>query len=699
MSVLPEPAVLDDPPGRPDSVQDAAADARAAAGFLAELARSVGTAHVPSWEGADARALSDRRSSVSRVSADAADALQRGAARLAEHADLWHGTRARLEALRTEQEVDRVAASRRLAIPFDPSNPLVTPVDDVLDALAAAEDRRAAEHRRLLAVLDDDAVDTSRVLRACCLAVGAVGGRGRTGREVAHLASLLPGWGASEKSARGHALAEVLGHGDPQQSEASAAELVGLAGDAVFASALLAELGEGGVGRLLALVNDAELGEGSAVARVLAAALGAAAALPVADRRVRAVLSARYVEASDWTRSEPDEVARGMAIVASTGVRYGAAPAPEMLAGWFRQVSARVSELGPIADRLGTLGDEAHADPLPGIVTALAATRDGRAAAGLLSDREMWTQLLRRSWPDGGDAVAAVVSSLSGAPDEAARTALRAGLEVLGSGLEDGHLDGWAVHRGTAEHLRGAFAEALGAHIDAITGPLADVAGRCPDPGELAALHGLGFVTIDEGATTALVRGMRAWAERPHPEALSSSGGSVVVAVPSAFLAVLDYGQRLAHSMRAHDAQAEADKARRRWEATAGLLFWIVGQRARGADSLVEAAETTLQRAAGADGRFEIGKDRGRRFTVADAAAAVTGGAGGHRDDGLRLVAVTGAEAFAQVRRVLGEPVVAVPDDRTLTEELLEDALEMDPKGPRASGSTARRGGAGAVPD
>jgi hypothetical protein len=247
VSVLPDPVALDDPPGQPDAVLAVAADARSAAALLQELADQVGRAHAPGWRSEDGRTAADRGASISRLTADSAESLLRAAARLVEHAEIWQAVRAGLAGLRSEQEQEEPAARRRVALLVDPLDPFGPSADDVLSAWVAAEQRRAAERHRLLGLLEDDAADTSRVLRACCAVVGSVGGRGRIGRELVHLAALLPGWAASEFTARGHRLAGVLARGPTAGAEEAATEALGLAGDPVFASAFLGALGVEGV--------------------------------------------------------------------------------------------------------------------------------------------------------------------------------------------------------------------------------------------------------------------------------------------------------------------------------------------------------------------------------------------------------------------------------------------------------------------
>ena len=151
--------------------------------------------------------------------------------------------------------------------------------------------------------------------------------------------------------------------------------------------------------------------------------------------------------------------------------------------------------------------------------------------------------------------------------------------------------------------------------------------------------------------------------------------------------------------MRSHDAQAEADEARRRWDGTVGLLVEVVSSRVPVAEVPLGALETTLQRAVGADGRFHVGEDRGRRYTGADVAGWLTGSAGSSREDGLRRAARAGTEAFARVQQALGEPVVAVSDDRGLARVLLEDALDVDPGDRRRRSPIGRRGRVPAAAD
>jgi hypothetical protein len=439
-------------------------------------------------------------------------------------------------------------------------------------------------------------------------------------------------------------------------------------------------------------MDHVELGEGSAVAAVLAAALGAAAVLPRHDRRVADVLSTRYVSSRDHS-AVPDQVARGLAIVVTTGAQHGRLPDSGTIAAWGRQMTAREAEHGPIRDRLGYLADHAeHPDPLLALVTVIASRGDATAAGELLADRSQWTAFLARHWDDDGTAFAGMVDALAQAPGTDAQVALRSGLEALGNGLQDGHPDGWTPNRATADAVAPAFGRALAAHVGTITGLLAEVADSCPPPDRLAALHGLGFLTVDREADEAVGRGLRAWTGRPTPQALTSGGEAVLVAVPSAFLAVRHYGQRLAFALDSHVRKEEAERRQRRWDVTIGLLVDVVmntaGRRVPAAEPLVAAAEDGVQGWVGADGTWDNGRDDGRRFTAADAARLVTAGAG-NREDGLRHVARAGAEVFLRAQAALGEPVIAVPE---------EDAMPVgidDLVGERARG---RSGGQGNPP-
>jgi hypothetical protein len=450
----------------------------------------------------------------------------------------------------------------------------------------------------------------------------------------------------------------------------------------VFAAALLGGLGVERLRLLLLDLDHVELGEGSAVAAVLAAALGAVAALPHRDRRVTDVLEARYVDPRDAsTRS--DQIARGLAVVVLTGARYGRLPASPTLGRWARQVALREAAVGPLADRLGFLADGPDADPLADLLGVLAVRAEPVAAAELLSGRAGWTHLLARPWRDDGRSLAAVVASLREAPDPAAQVALRAGLEALGEGLPDGHPDGWTVDRSTATAVAPAVAGAVAAHVEAVTDLLAGVAGSCPPPDRLAALHGLGLVTTAPGAAAAVAAGLRAWLGTPRPAALTASRDPVLVAVPAAFLAVRHYGQRLSHALDTHEDRRQAELRQRRWDATAGLLIdGLLGRYAKGspvAEAGVDALETAAQGLADADGRWPRREDGARRFTAGDASRAVTAGSGNRGEDGLRRVAAAAAEVFVRARAALGEPQIALPREGSTATDVRDALLDADP--------------------
>jgi hypothetical protein len=462
------------------------------------------------------------------------------------------------------------------------------------------------------------------------------------------------------------------------------------AGDPVFASTLLRARGVDGVRQLLLELDGVGLGEESALARLLAASFGAAARLTDPSSRVTEVLDAQYVDPEDpsWLS---DDIALGLAIVARAGAAHGAGPSARTLGGWGRQVLAREAAIGsPTSDRLGLHADDRGAvpDPLLAIARAVAASGDGTGAAAMLPDQPSWSTALARQWADGGAALAGVVALLDDSGDAAGRS-VRAGLEALGTGLDDGFPDDWTVDRDTAAAVTQSLGAAVAAHVSAVTGLFTVLVERCPEPGELGALRGLGYLTVDSSAALAIERGMvEWWRDQPEPVAGDAEALLGAVVVPAGYLAVRDYGQRLAHALETHRLSALAERSALRWEASVGLAVdLLLGKRAGPAEPVVNAVEDGIQRWVGADGRFRVPEDRGLAFEPADAAWRTAGGVR-TSDEAVRR-AHAGADAFTLVRGVLGRPAVAEPDDTSLWEVLTEDLLDSD----RPARNRSDRGG------
>ena len=243
MIPLPDPVPLDPPPGVPDAVDDAAHATSAAARLVDELTDRLTTARAPAWHGADAAATDARRGRIAALAAGGVDELHRTAVRLAAHADVLREVRARITVLRAAQEQEFAVARSRIAVPFDPSDPLAPDTAAVVAALRTAEADRGAEHARLRARVDEDAAATIRVLAA---AASFVAGTPRYDSDGAllRLAALLPAWGTPEVARRGYLLALAVRTGklDSAGLQAAAVADLDLADDPDYAAAFLAAL-------------------------------------------------------------------------------------------------------------------------------------------------------------------------------------------------------------------------------------------------------------------------------------------------------------------------------------------------------------------------------------------------------------------------------------------------------------------------
>ena len=265
---------------------------------------------------------------------------------------------------------------------------------------------------------------------------------------------------------------------------------------------------------------------------------------PVPDRRVSGG-AVRPVRARPTTlATDQDRAARGMAIVAATGARYRGARPGRSSPG--RQVLARVtrSARSPTA-RSARCGDEAHADPLR---PRHGARRDaGRCGGGCRPARPTgrWDVLLERPWPDGGGAVADLVANPRGL-----RTLRRGRRSGPGSrsSARDGRTATPTTGRCPAPRPRPGRARRRPgrARRRHLPGLAAASRARSRPGGRRPA--GAGLRDHRRGRPTR-GPGRAGLGRTAQPQALTSSGGSVLVAVPSALLAVLDFGQRLDYAV------------------------------------------------------------------------------------------------------------------------------------------------------
>lgn len=662
-ATLPEPVPLDPPPGDPAAlehlVERVAGTSFLLAVLQADLQGPAGTA--PGWHGDDAAAAAAQVGAVIGLAGEVSSVLCTAAGRLSLHRDRLLDVRDRLRVLRAEQDEACAAAWARLAaLPdFTTAVRVGTPAAvAVVEEFRAAEARRRREHAALLADLTDDAAATRRVLAECSAVVGGTGRPGDTGRAVAHLALAFPGWGEAELTARGAELAAAFGRmPTPEEREALAREAIALAGLPAFATALLAGMGVDDVETTLFLLGDGALREGSPLATLMASALGAAARSGSAADPVGDVLDAVYV-APDELGSAPDAIALGMGAVLAAGLHSGTGPASSTVVVWGRQLLARERAFAGdfrghrAVDRaLGPSIAPDAADPVQ-LVAEHLARADAAAAADLLSDTAAWERLLARPWDDGAAAFGALVERAGAEPGPLGDGAVRAGLRALGAGLDDGDPDGWSVDRDTAAVVAPALAQGVAAHVRVAVDALWVGVDGDPAPD---ALRGLGYLTVDRDAAATVERALTGWAgAQPVPQAGPGEVPDLpAFAVIGSYVAVEEYGQRLAHALDESELEARAELTARRWDWTVGVLAGA-GPGAIGMGGSV--VEGYAAMALGTDGTWDSPGDDGLVFDRGDAVASGLTALPPEAAGVLGYAAAQAASGFDRAAGVLGVP-------------------------------------------
>ncbi|MCV2490459.1 hypothetical protein OF117_13915 [Geodermatophilus sp. YIM 151500] len=688
MTTPPAPVPLDPPPEDPTALDDLAGDAGVAADRLGELAAHLGgpAAAAPRWRGEDAVAATARVAVIADLAAGSAAALQRAAARLVAHAAELRAVRRRIRRLQEEQEEDFARTRIQLSTPLDPAGWTATgPVHaaTALERLAAAERERSREHARLLDRLSDADTTTVRAL-ALPGGDGPTGPSGAVQRWSAHLVAVLPAWGRDELADRGRALADAFLAGPGEEEhlisldalERRARAVGSAAGEEAFAAAFLGGLGVAGLRTALETAAHADLGPGSAFARLLARALAAAADPDdgTVDAPVAGLLAEPLLSPAD-PPGPAEGVAGGIAAVLLAGAGAGGARGvpPAVVASWGRDLLARERVAGaPPAAPPGT--GPARLDPVGVVLDTLVAAGSADAGAALLADRDTWSTLLARDRGDGGALLAEVVALAGRAEGGAGQRAVRSGLEALGAGIRDGD----PAHRSVDLAVVARVAPALGTAIAGHVGHTAELLGTALDGRSTGpadpALRGLGHLTTHRAAAHAVEGALREWASR-RPVELGPAGpiGPLpAVEVPSAYLAVQEYGQRLAAAMNGFDRQAEALLRKRRWDATVGLLCLVLRGPWGEVAGLVEPFAAHWLRA---DGTWDDGAERGLPVRPTDAGRAALAALPPDQRAHAVAAARTAETSFRLTAHALGSPEPPRSPEWSFSEELREAAL------------------------
>jgi hypothetical protein len=663
---VPDPIPLEQPPGRLGALEDVVEDVAGAAYWLTVLSSDLAgpAASAPGWLGDDAAAAAAQVGVVAGIARRCSAAVGAAASRLRRHHDLLRDVRRQVEALQQEQREDFASAWRRLSAIENPRLAAMVDAPErvaIIEELRSAEARRRRRHTALLEEVAQDAVATAGVLGESSAVVGGRGARGDGEWVLAYLAAELPGWGDRELAFRGGALArELFGESlTPEEMNSLARGAASLAQSPEFARALLVQLGEEGVGLLLNSLGTNWLGAGSPVANLLATAFGAAASGD-GQRPVDAVLVATFIH-SDDRYGAAGHVAAGMAAVLAAGAsatRGGVRPVT--VAEWARQMLKHEHAAGPGAG-IGMVPPDWPAETLdpPALAMNILADRaSAGVAASLLEGRDVWQALLNRSWGDGGAALREVVEQAARDDTGAGARAVRTGLEAVGAGLFEALPAHWTVSRDTVAAVSPALAAAVAEQVTVVTsvlglGLVGDLSGRAGD-----LVHGLGYLTLDEEVVRTVGGALDDWV-RAQPAVTDVACDPIpppVVVVPSAFLAVREYGQRLGHALHGYEQMAEALGKQTIWDYTFGLPSNV---------PFVHPGYTVGEGYAAmllGVGQWDNGPDTGLHFDRDDAADAVRALGPGDR-------AVAGAladqarEVFDRTSEALGRPRPPQPPD------------------------------------
>lgn len=647
-TVLPHPVELEMPPGDVAAVDQLVRQVAGAARCLAEVdERLIGAAGAaPGWSGADATAASAQVAAVAGLVHAARDAMAPVIGRLTRHAEFLLMTRRRVEGLREEQgEQFRDAWQRWSRIQALRAQIMIGGPEAraVVDEVEAGEASRRRRHALVLEELADDAAATARVLVAACAVVGGSGRPGDGERVTAHLALALPGWGDLELGRRGRALAGELTGGTPQQRAAAAADAAPVAGHVAFANALLAGLGVRGFAYLLEFLDHDALGPDSSVARLLAAALGAAVPTDRSHDPVADVLDAEYVRTDDRYGTS-DAAAAGLATVLAAGLSLPSGGVPtRTVAEWSRQLLLREHEQREPVGRRSIDGAPVLGDPAALAIGILARRADPAVSAALLGEPDVWEALLRRTWGDGGAALGDVVTQAGREPGASGAHALRTGLATVGAGLAADDPALWAVNRDTLAAVAPALGDAAVAHLDVAVDALQVGVDGHTQGDRIAVLHGLGYVTLDRGAAAAIEQALSG---RPHVEPTALAG------VLGAYVAVQEHAQRTDHALDALEDRETAQNKQWLWDHSVHHLPELIPG---GGGVVAGLVESGVAIGLDMDGTWEERADRGLVLDRS-AAAAVALAAGAPQTPGdIRAVTDVATGAFDRTTAVLGE--------------------------------------------
>jgi hypothetical protein len=280
-----------------------------------------------------------------------------------------------------------------------------------------------------------------------------------------------------------------------------------------------------------------------------------------------------------------------------------------------------------------------------------------------------------RGWDDRGAALGDLVAVAGRACGPAGDRAVRLGLETVGAGLGPTDPDGWTVDREIVAAVSPALGEAVAAHVEVAAGALSALAAEGGNAGAEDRVRGLGVLSVDRRAAATVEGALAEWAARQSYDLAGSSRADPLpaVAVPAAYVAAQEHGQRLDHALDGFELQEEAQNRERLWNWTAGLLLDVASYSPVPAVAVVaDVVGAYAPLLLDVDGTFEQGQDRGLRFGADDAVAQALATLPPEATGRAAAVEAQAEAAYRRTADQLGAPEVPVSAERDVVDATLD---------------------------
>jgi hypothetical protein len=259
--------------------------------------------------------------------------------------------------------------------------------------------------------------------------------------------------------------------------------------------------------------------------------------------------------------------------------------------------------------------------------------------------------------------------------------AVRAGLAAIGDGLFEGDPTDWEVSRRNVAAVAPDLGRAVAAHVDVAVDALWVGVDDSRCLGASDALRGLGYLTVDPAAATAVAGTLYEWARGEVADGAVVEPGAVsaAVAVPSAFVAAQEYGQRFSFALDTYELQEAAEHRTAAWNASVGLIPDLLPGVWGLAAGVVEGYAAI---ALGRDGTWDSGVDEGLHLDAGTAIQESLAAVGSEASVEAAEIARQARAAFDRTAGALGNPLPAESPESDYLAPLL-DAFVSDALGRR----------------